>query len=135
MNFNKDGILNYKELGEALDRYKLNATAASHLRFGRHTEVALVNYLMGRSIEDIAGEMNVTRERVGQMLAKVQRKLGIQKPPSPIVEWVEESDMVDLKARVTFERISYIRTRRMDEKRGDLSLKEAEEAGFAVQKK
>ena len=36
---------------------------------------------------------------------------------------------------VTFEKISYVRTRRMDEKRGDLSLKEAEEAGFAVQKK
>jgi hypothetical protein len=36
---------------------------------------------------------------------------------------------------VTFEKISYVRTRRMDEKRGDLSLKEAEEAGFTVQKK
>lgn len=36
---------------------------------------------------------------------------------------------------VTFEKLSYVRTRRMDEKRGDLSLKEAEEAGFTVQKK
>ena len=36
---------------------------------------------------------------------------------------------------VTFDKISYVRTRRMDEKRGDLSLKEAEEAGFAVSKK
>jgi hypothetical protein len=36
---------------------------------------------------------------------------------------------------VTFDKISYVRTRRMDEKRGDLSLKEAEEAGFTVQKK
>lgn len=36
---------------------------------------------------------------------------------------------------VTFEKISYVRTRRIDEKRGDLSLKEAEEAGFTVQKK
>ena len=36
---------------------------------------------------------------------------------------------------VTFEQISYVRTRRNDEKRGDLSLKEAEEAGFTVSKK
>lgn len=36
---------------------------------------------------------------------------------------------------VTFDKISYVRTRRMDEKRGELSLKEAEEAGFTVQKK
>ena len=36
---------------------------------------------------------------------------------------------------LTYDKISYIRTRRMDEKRGDLSLKEAEEAGFVVQKK
>jgi len=35
---------------------------------------------------------------------------------------------------VTFEKISYIRTRRIGEKRGDLSLKEAEEAGFTVKK-
>lgn len=33
---------------------------------------------------------------------------------------------------VTFEKISYVRTRRLDEKRGDLSLKEAEAAGFSV---
>jgi hypothetical protein len=36
---------------------------------------------------------------------------------------------------VTYDKISYIRTRRMDEARGDLSLKEAEAAGFSVQKK
>lgn len=33
---------------------------------------------------------------------------------------------------VTMERTSYIRTRRLDEKRGDLSLKEAETAGYNV---
>ena len=33
---------------------------------------------------------------------------------------------------VNFEHISYVRTRRLNEKRGDLSLKEAEEAGFTV---
>jgi hypothetical protein len=33
---------------------------------------------------------------------------------------------------VTFDKLSYIRTRRVHEKRGDLSLKEAEEAGFKV---
>jgi hypothetical protein len=33
---------------------------------------------------------------------------------------------------VTFERISYVRTRRTNEKRGDLSLKEATEAGFTL---
>jgi hypothetical protein len=36
---------------------------------------------------------------------------------------------------VTFEKISYIRTRRSDEARGDLSLKEAEAAGFTISKK
>jgi hypothetical protein len=36
---------------------------------------------------------------------------------------------------VTFDKISYVRTRRMDEARGDLSLKEAESAGYSVQKK
>lgn len=33
---------------------------------------------------------------------------------------------------VQFEQFSYIRTRREHEKRGDLSLKEAEEAGFTI---
>jgi hypothetical protein len=33
---------------------------------------------------------------------------------------------------VQFESISYVRTRRADEKRGDLSIKEAEAAGFNV---
>jgi len=33
---------------------------------------------------------------------------------------------------VHYERIGYVRTRRSDEKRGDLSLKEAEAAGFKV---
>ena len=33
---------------------------------------------------------------------------------------------------VNYERYGYARTRRKDEKRGDLSLKEAEEAGFTV---
>lgn len=33
---------------------------------------------------------------------------------------------------VHFEHISYVRTRRLNEKRGDLSLKEAEEAGYSV---
>ena len=36
---------------------------------------------------------------------------------------------------VHFEHISYVRTRRLHEKRGDLSLKEAEEAGFNVPSK
>lgn len=36
---------------------------------------------------------------------------------------------------VQFEQISYVRTRRGEEKRGDLSLKEAEEAGFSINKK
>lgn len=33
---------------------------------------------------------------------------------------------------VYFDPISYVRTRRADEKRGDLSLKEAEDAGFVL---
>jgi hypothetical protein len=33
---------------------------------------------------------------------------------------------------VNYETISYVRTRRSDEKRGDLSLKEAQAAGFTV---
>lgn len=33
---------------------------------------------------------------------------------------------------VTFDKVSYVRTRRTTEKRGDLSIKEAEEAGFNV---
>jgi predicted component of type VI protein secretion system len=36
---------------------------------------------------------------------------------------------------VQYEQYSYVRTRRSDEKRGDLSLKEAEEAGFKVERK
>ena len=36
---------------------------------------------------------------------------------------------------VTYDKISYVRTRRLHEKRGDLSLKEATEAGFSVPEK
>jgi hypothetical protein len=35
---------------------------------------------------------------------------------------------------VPFKKVGYQRTRRLDEKRGDLSMKEAEEAGFVVAK-
>ena len=35
---------------------------------------------------------------------------------------------------VHFEKISYVRTKRPDEKRGDLSVKEAQEAGFSIPK-
>ena len=34
---------------------------------------------------------------------------------------------------VSFDKIGYIRTRREDEKRGDLSLKKAREAGFEIE--
>lgn len=44
--------------------------------------------------------------------------------------------IVEPKGRfVEYDKLSYVRTRRMNEERGDLSLKEAETAGFAVQKK
>ena len=33
---------------------------------------------------------------------------------------------------ITYDRISYVRTRRLHEKRGDLSMKEAEDAGFSL---
>jgi len=36
---------------------------------------------------------------------------------------------------VKYEEYGYIRTRRLNEKRGDLSIKEAEEAGFTVPNK
>lgn len=36
---------------------------------------------------------------------------------------------------VTFDKISYIRTRRLNEKRGDLSMDKAEAAGYTVPKK
>lgn len=36
---------------------------------------------------------------------------------------------------IPFEQYSYVRTRREHEKRGDLSLKEAEEAGFTISRK
>lgn len=110
MNFNRHGILDYKDLGKALDEYKLNAISASHLHFGRYTEVALVNYLMGREIEDIAREMNVTTTRIVVMLAKVQRKLGIKPPSTPISEWVENSDAIDLKTKITSAVTEYVAT-------------------------
>ena len=34
---------------------------------------------------------------------------------------------------VSFDKIGYVRTRREDEKRGDLSLKKAREAGFEIE--
>jgi len=34
---------------------------------------------------------------------------------------------------VHYEKIGYIRTRRVDEKKGDLSLKKAQESGFTVE--
>ncbi len=36
---------------------------------------------------------------------------------------------------VAYEKVGYVRTRRSDEKRGDLSIKEAEAAGFQVPSK
>ena len=64
----------------------------------------------------------------------VSKEIGIggyfQDPEGTVYKVVEPEGKF-----VTYDKISYIRTRRMDEKRGDLSLKEAEEAGFTVQKK
>jgi hypothetical protein len=73
-------------------------------------------------------------EELSEAVKAVAAEVGVngyfQDPEGTVYKIVEPEGKF-----VTFERISYIRTRRIDEKRGDLSLKEAEEAGFAVQKK
>lgn len=62
----------------------------------------------------------------------VAREIGIngyfQDPTDGTVYKIVEPD----GKFVTYDRISYVRTRRLHEKRGDLSLKEAKEAGFSV---
>jgi hypothetical protein len=70
-------------------------------------------------------------DELNAAVADVQKEIGIngyfQDPEGTVYKIV----IPDGKF-VYFEHVSYVRTRRMNEKRGDLSLKEAKEAGFVV---
>jgi hypothetical protein len=70
-------------------------------------------------------------DELNQAVAEVAKEVGVnnyfQDPEGTVYKMVVPDGKF-----VHFEHISYVRTRRLDEKRGDLSLKEAIEAGFNV---
>lgn len=72
-------------------------------------------------------------ENLKQALADVEKEIGLEgffQDPSDGTVF----QIVKPQGRfVNYEELSYIRTRREGEKRGDLSLKKAQEAGFEVE--
>ena len=70
-------------------------------------------------------------ENLKKAIEEVQREVGVNGYFQDEEGTVYKIVIPDGKF-ITFDHISYVRTRRLNEKRGDLSLKEAEEAGFNV---
>jgi hypothetical protein len=71
-------------------------------------------------------------DELGEAVATVSKEIGINGYFQDDQGIVYKVVVPDGKF-VYFEHISYIRTRRPHEKRGDLSMKEAETAGYKVQ--
>lgn len=86
------------------------------------------------SLEKKKEEVKLFFEELKNAVAEVAKEVGVngyfQDEEGTVYKIVEPEGKF-----VTFEKISYVRTRRLNEKRGDLSLKEAEEAGYNVPSK
>ncbi len=103
--FNSDGLLSPEDLRSAINLYmetndKLNLTE----RMGK----IVTDYIHERSIEEIASNLNVTRERIRQILARAQRKIGVKRPPAEVYiyepmtleEWIDYRQMEELREQL-----------------------------------
>lgn len=83
------------------------------------------------SLEKRKDEIKKYFDELNEAVKAVAAEVGLngyfQDPEGTVYKIVEPEGKF-----VHFEKISYVRTRRLEEKRGDLSIKEAEAAGFNV---
>lgn len=82
-------------------------------------------------LERKKAEVKKYYEELNLALEEVVKELGINKYFQDSEGTVFKTVIPEGKF-VSFDKIGYVRTRRADEKRGDLSMKEAKEAGFEV---
>jgi hypothetical protein len=83
------------------------------------------------SLEKQKDEVKKYFEKLNESIAAVQAEIGINGMFQDEEGTVYKIVVPDGKF-VHFDHVSYVRTRRVDEKRGDLSIKDAEAAGYNV---
>jgi predicted DNA-binding protein YlxM (UPF0122 family) len=104
--FDKYGLIDPTQLRLAIDVYlETHGKLSSSERMQSVIRSYIIN---GQSIEEIAKSMNVTRERIRQILAKVQRKLGVKSPLAEehiygaltLEEWKDMKQMDNLEENI-----------------------------------
>lgn len=101
-NFNQDGLLSPTDLKTALSKF---LDEQGRVQFTERIAMVVREYGDGNPIEEIAKRLNVTRERIRQILAKAQRKIGVKAPPVEVYlcgpmtleEWIDFKQMEDLR--------------------------------------
>lgn len=111
--FDDNGLISREDLSNEFAKRQLklsglgiDASDEDHKFTSREIAISRF-YVSGADIEEIAHRYNVTRERIRQILAKVQRKLGIKQPPSEPVygsltleEWKDHKQMDELETDI-----------------------------------
>jgi DNA-binding NarL/FixJ family response regulator len=103
--FDKYGLIDPTQLRLAIDVY---LETHGKLSSSERMQSVIRSYINGQSIEEIAKSMNVTRERIRQILAKVQRKLGVKSPLAEehiygaltLEEWKDMKQMDNLEENI-----------------------------------
>ena len=105
LKFNQDGLLSPRDLKLAVDRH---LEEQGRVNFTERMTMVVREYGDGNPIEEIARRLNVTRERIRQILAKAQRKVGVKAPPAEVYlygpmtleEWMDYKQMDGLREQL-----------------------------------
>lgn len=101
-DFDTDGLIGPQQLKKAINTFLEDH---GRLRMTERMQTIVREYISGSTVETIAKKMNVTRERIRQILTKAQRQLGIKAPPAEVYiygalsleEWMDHKQMGDLR--------------------------------------
>jgi DNA-binding CsgD family transcriptional regulator len=107
--FTNDGILKPSEFKRELDLLSINIPFNPKGILTNKESMVVNEWVMGNSIVGIADRLGATRERIRQILLKVQRKMGVDVVPantwdpddiSSLEEWVEYEGLTDLRSDI-----------------------------------
>lgn len=85
-------------------------------------------FTLAKKYESLTEEMRACKDEMNKVMAEIGEGKFIQDPSDMTVYQI----VIPQGRYVYFDPISYVRTRKVDEDRGDLSIKKAEEAGFLL---
>lgn len=105
LKFDQDGLLSPKDLKFAVDQY---LEEQGRVNFTERMTMVVREYSNETPVEEIAQKLNVTRERIRQILIKAQRNIGVKAPPAEVYlygpmtleEWIDYKQMDDLREQL-----------------------------------